>query len=386
MRNAFIEALLGEADRHPNLWLLTGDLGYGVLEPFAERFADRYLNVGVAEQNMLGVAAGICLSDTLTSANASGVDAFRCDTLTSANASGASQASQNRHSGESRNPGQGASNMMDARLRGQDELLTKQDLNENIVFTYSIGNFGTLRCLEQIRNDVCYHNLNVKIVAVGGGVAYGSHGYTHHAVEELAILRTMPNITVIAPGDPAEAKWAVQKLVEHPGPAYLRLGKAGEPKVHPQAIAATHGLDTPFVLFPDVSRPAVTMFSTGGMLANCVEAAKGLMQAGVTVQVVSVPVLKPVPADALQALLAQSPFVLTVEEHVQEGGLYSALCPLALALAQPPQMISACLQPHVIGKIGSQDYLRSLSGLSTEALVKTVLAFSRPRAGVTGRE
>jgi transketolase len=162
MRTAFIKALTDLAETDNRIWLVTGDLGFSVLEEFASRFPDRYLNVGVAEQNMTGVAAGLAMSG-------------------------------------------------------------------KIVFTYSIANFPTLRCLEQVRNDVCYHNANVKIVAVGGGLAYGAQGYTHHAIEDLAILRALPNIRVIAPGDPAETRAAVMAIVNTPGPCYLRLGKAGEP-------------------------------------------------------------------------------------------------------------------------------------------------------------
>src|SRR5690348_7283999 len=130
MRTAFIEALVAEAERDPSLWLLNGDLGFSVLELFADKFPDRYLNVGVAEQNMVGIAAGLALS-------------------------------------------------------GKN------------VFTYSIANFATLRCLEQIRNDVCYHKANVTVVGVGGGLSYGAQGYTHHAVEDIAVTRNLPNITVV---------------------------------------------------------------------------------------------------------------------------------------------------------------------------------------------
>jgi len=165
MRTAFIETLCELAEQDERIWLLTGDLGYSVLEQFAERFPDRFVNVGVAEQNMTGVAAGLALCG-------------------------------------------------------------------KIVFTYSIANFPTLRCLEQIRNDVCHHNLNVKIVAVGGGLAYGAQGYTHHAIEDLAVMLALPNMTVIAPGDSVEVRLATRAIVDWPGPCYLRLGRAGERIVH----------------------------------------------------------------------------------------------------------------------------------------------------------
>jgi len=165
MRTAFIKTLCELAEQDERIWLLCGDLGYSVLEGFSSRFPNRFVNVGVAEQNMTGIAAGLALSG-------------------------------------------------------------------KVVFIYSIANFPVMRCLEQIRNDVCYHNLNVKIVTVGGGLTYGSLGYTHHGVEDIAVMRVLPNMTVIAPGDPVEARLATQAILNTPGPCYLRLGKAGEPVVH----------------------------------------------------------------------------------------------------------------------------------------------------------
>src|SRR5437763_8263703 len=155
------------AEEDERIWLLSGDLRYSVLERFAQKYPERFINVCVAEQNMMGVAAGLAMSG-------------------------------------------------------------------KTVFTYSIANFPVMRCLEQIRNDVCYHNLNVKIVAVGGGLAYGPAGYTHHALEDLAVMRAMPGMTVLAPGDPVEARLATTALADRQGPCYLRLGKAGEPLVHRQ--------------------------------------------------------------------------------------------------------------------------------------------------------
>lgn len=165
MRNAFIEELVFLARKHSQIALIVGDLGFSVVEPFAEEFPDRFVNAGVAEQNMTGLAAGM--------------------------------ASEGYH-----------------------------------VFTYSIANFPTFRCAEQIRNDVDYHNLPVTVVAVGGGVAYGNLGYSHHAVQDYALLRCMPNILIAAPGDPMEVRACLNYLVENPQPSYLRLGKAGEACLH----------------------------------------------------------------------------------------------------------------------------------------------------------
>src|ERR1700674_158007 len=165
MRAAFFRALMDVASNDQRITLIVGDLGFGVVEPFAKQFPAQFLNAGVAEQNMTGVAAGMALMG-------------------------------------------------------------------RVVFTYSIANFPTLRCLEQIRNDVCYHRANVKIVALGGGFAYGALGMTHHATEDLAILRALPEMTVIAPGDPIETVHATRAIASTPGPVYLRLGRAGEAAIH----------------------------------------------------------------------------------------------------------------------------------------------------------
>src|SRR6266567_4176597 len=158
MRGAFFRALLRLAEQDERVHLIVGDLGFGVVEDFAQRFPKRFLNVGVAEQNMTGIAAGMALSG-------------------------------------------------------------------KIVFTYSIANFPTLRCLEQIRNDVCYHDANVKIVAIGGGFSYGALGISHHATEDLAVMRALPQISVVAPGDRWEVSEATKAIAYAPGAAYLRLDK-----------------------------------------------------------------------------------------------------------------------------------------------------------------
>jgi transketolase len=259
MRTAFLQTLCELAVRDKRLWLVTGDLGYSVLEPFAERFPARYVNAGVAEQNMLGVAAGLAMAG-------------------------------------------------------------------NIVFTYSIANFATLRCLEQIRNDVCYHNLPVRIVAVGGGVAYGSAGYTHHAVEDLAILRALPQMTVVAPGDPIETRLATEALINWPGPAYLRLGKAGEPVIHSSPIEFTLGKAL-------VVRDGgdVTLVSTGGMLASICAAAERLASGhNVACRVLSLHTLKPLDRAAIVDAANQTGGIVAVEEHSRVGGLGSAMAEVLL--------------------------------------------------------
>jgi transketolase len=287
MRTAFIQALCELAGQDERVWLLTGDLGYSVLERFATAFPKRYVNVGVAEQNLASIAGGLA----------------RCG---------------------------------------------------KIPFIYSIANFPTLRCLEQIRNDICYHEGNVKVVAVGGGFSYGAQGYTHHGVEDIAIMRALPGMTVIAPGDPVETRLATQAIGEHCGPCYLRLGKASEPVVHEtepdfelgRAIEMRHGND-------------MTLISTGAMLQESVKVADRLAQQGIAVRVLSMHTVKPLDEQAVIRAGLETGGIITVEEHRVTGGLGSAVADvLAQSLTRLPRFQKFGVTDELYHQIGSQAYLR----------------------------
>ncbi len=192
-------------------------------------------------------------------------------------------------------------------------------MSGKIVFTYSIANFPVMRCLEQIRNDVCYHNLNVKIVAVGGGVAYGPAGYTHHGVEDLGVMRLLPNMTTLAPGDPIEARLLTKAVVEHQGPCYLRLGKAGEPVVHTSQPGLRIGKAVTLR-----TGDAGTLISSGSTLGIAMQAANDLASSGIQVSVLSMSCLSPLDVDAVLDAARNTRRVITVEDH-GAGGLGSAV-------------------------------------------------------------
>jgi transketolase len=291
MRTAFIDTLCELAAEDERVWLLTGDLGYSALERFAAAYPRRYVNVGVAEQNLAGIAAGLA----------------RCGRLP---------------------------------------------------FIYSIANFPTLRCLEQIRNDICYHEGAVKIVAVGGGFTYGAQGYTHHGVEDLAIMRALPNMTVVAPGDPVETRLATRAIVQQPGPCYLRLGKAKEPIVHEvepefqlgKAILLRQGWD-------------VALVSTGGMLQETVTVARRLEAEGVGARVLSMHTVKPIDEDAVLRAARETGAVVTVEEHRLTGGLGSAVADvLAQSQLRLPRFRKYGVPDELYHRVGSQTYLRQMAG------------------------
>jgi transketolase len=253
MRTTFVETLLEVAQQDSRVWLLTGDLGYSVLERFRDQLPDRYLNVGVAEQNLAGVAAGL--------------------------------ASTGR-----------------------------------VPFIYSIANFPTLRCFEQIRNDIVYHHLPVRIVSVGAGYAYGVQGYTHHGLEDIAVMRSLPGMNVFSPCDAVEAREITRYLVSASGPAYLRLGKSGEPKVHGNDFSWEFGRAAVLREGTDV-----TVFATGSMVFHALRSAEELERVGVTVRVLSVHTIKPLDESAVATAARNARVIVTAEEHSEIGGLGSAV-------------------------------------------------------------
>jgi transketolase len=303
MRGAFFSALLELAAKDERVNLVVGDLGFGVIEEFERQFPKRFLNAGVAEQNMTGIAAGMALSG-------------------------------------------------------------------KIVFTYSIANFPILRCLEQVRNDVCYHNANVKIVAVGGGLAYGALGATHHATEDLAILRALPQMVVVAPGDPVETEAATRAVAAHPGPCYLRLGRAGEAKVHRTQLD--------FVLGKAVQMRAgrdLTLISTGGMLGTAMQVADLLCEAGIETRVLSMHTVRPLDTAAIESAARETRAVFTLEEHSIVGGLGGAVAEFLAENWEAPVVFKRFGLPSEFSCfVGSQEYLRACHGLSDAAVALGIRA------------
>jgi transketolase len=240
-----------------------------------------------------------------------------------------------------------------------------------VVFTYSIANFATLRCLEQIRNDVCYHRASVKIVAVGCGYAYGAHGYTHHGLEDLGILRTLPGMAVATPADPLECEETVRLLARTPGPAYLRLGKNKEPLLHSEPLRLEMGRLLPLRAGSDAA-----IFASGPILAEALGAADRLRLRGIDAGVVSVPWLKPFDRDTVLEIARRTPLLVSVEEHGPYGGLGSALAEVLAETGSPARL----LRRHAMedfDAIGSQDYLRRLAGLDAASIAEAVEAALR---------
>jgi len=294
MRDAFIAALIEQARIDDRIALLTGDLGFGVVEKFGTEFPDRFWNCGVAEQSMMSIAAGLAKSGMRP-------------------------------------------------------------------FVYSIANFPTFRCLEQIRNDVCYHNHPVTIVSVGGGLGYGTLGYTHHGIEDIAALRPLPNLEIYSPADPIETKEVLTQILKEGKPAYLRLGKNGEPVIEQRTSREIFGS-----VYELRSGDKLTVIGSGAITDNCLSVANKLASE-FEIQVISVPKLKPLPIDFLLKIM-QSEKLVVVEEHVERGGLGSALLEGFNNLGISKTFKHIFVKEEMISYSGSQNYLRSLSGLDSESL------------------
>lgn len=302
MRIAFINALIELAQKDKNIYLLTTDVGYSVLEGFIEKFPKRFINCGVAEQNIMGMAAGLALAG--------------------------------------KKP-----------------------------YIYSIIPFVILRCLEQLRNDICYQNLDVKIVATGAGFAYGTLGLTHFAIEDIGILRSIPNMTILCPADPLETRELVLKSYQTKNPTFIRLSKAGEKTIYK---------------FPpniEVGKPSIlkegqdgVIIAIGLCLGIGMEVAEKLKEIDYNFKVISLHTLKPIDKSSLLAELKDSKAIFTIEEHNIIGGLGSAVTEILTESGYKGIFKMFGIPDKYFSEIGNDRYLQEKSGLSTEEITKHILS------------
>lgn len=245
-------------------------------------------------------------------------------------------------------------------------------LEGKTVFTYSIGNFPTLRCLEQIRNDCTYHNANVKIVCVGGGLVYGALGMSHHATEDLAIMRALPEMVVMAPGDPVEAAEATKAITAYQGTCYLRLGRGGERRVHKSIPDFKIGKAIPIADRRKTSGPNIALFSTGAILDEVCDACAALEKKGVGVIQYSFPTVKPIDRETILECAKESDAIFTVEEHNVTGGFGSAVAEVMAGEGTGIPLYRLGLNDEYCTKVGSQQYLRNEYGISAEKIVEYI--------------
>jgi transketolase len=304
MRNAFAEEItkIGAAD--DRVVLLSGDIGNRLFDDFKDRAPDRFFNCGVAEANMMSVAAGMALSG----------------------------------------------------LRP---------------VVYTITPFVTTRCLEQIRDDVCYHKAPVTIVGVGSGLGYASLGATHQSLEDIAFLRLFPEMVVLCPADPAEARAALNAALAQQQPAYIRLGKKGEP-----AIRAG---ETPFRLGrADWLRdgPDVCLIGTGAGVKCALDAADMLQKRGFGAAVVAMPTLKPIDQAALTKIAAEFSAIATVEEHNRSGGLGGLVAEWLCDehLDRPPRLFRLGTRDMFLHEATSRSHAQRRHGMAPDQIAETLAA------------
>ena len=236
------------------------------------------------------------------------------------------------------------------------------------VFTYSIGNFPTLRCVEQIRNDCCYHNANVKIVCVGGGFVYGSLGMSHHATEDIAIMRALPDMVVLAPGDLTEAEAATKAIAEYNGTCYLRLGRGGEKRIHEKIDNFQIGKA---IKVKDGSKVAI--FSTGAIFEEVEEAVALLKEKGIDPEVYTFPTVKPIDRKVILDAAEKFDLIATIEEHNVVGGFGSAVAEVMAENPQNAKLLKIGLEDTYSSKVGSQKYLRGEFGIDAKGIANKIL-------------
>ncbi len=301
MRNAFAKEITALAQKDPSVVLLSGDIGNRLFDDFKAKCPDRFYNCGVAEANMMSMAAGLA----------------SCG------------------------------------LRP---------------VVYTITPFLTYRCMEQIRDDVCYHNQKVVIVGTGSGLSYASLGTTHHSCEEMGMLRLLPGLSVLAPADPFEVRMTLAAALRHSGPAYIRIGKKGEPNIHASTPAWEIGQTIELRKGTDVA-----LLCAGTLLQECLDTATVLAEVGISTSVLSMPTVKPLNESMLSDVFASHRLVATVEEHSVLGGLGGSV---AEWFCDQPSLRARLMRfgtpDAFLHRNGEQEHAREILGLTPAGMSEKV--------------
>ena len=307
MRQAALDMVYELAKADPRVVFIGSDLGVGTLDRFRTEMPTRFFMEGVAEQNLVGMAAGLAMEGFIPYVN-------------------------------------------------------------------TIATFLTRRCFEQVAVDLCLHNLPVRLIANGGGAVYAPLGPTHLAIDDVAIMRTLPNMTVVSPVDADEMRRFMPLTLAHRGPVYIRLGKGGDPIVkeanQPFAIGKALVLKAP---------GRVGIVATGVMSERALKAAVELDAGGITTGVLHCHTVKPLDAEALRAFAAHVDFLVVVEEHLRTGGLGAAVLEtLTESLGQRlPQVRRLGLPDEFTHNYGSQDAILEIYGLQPPAIAANIAAAVR---------
>ncbi|KKQ33183.1 MAG: Transketolase subunit B [candidate division TM6 bacterium GW2011_GWF2_37_49] len=311
MRTTFIKKLIELAEVDPNIYLMIGDYGFSVVEPFKEKFNSRFINAGISEQNMIGVAAGLALAGKK-------------------------------------------------------------------VFVYSIVPFVTMRCFEQVRIDLCYQNLPVRIIGIAAGFAFGPAASTHHSIEDIALMSCLPNMTVISPANSFDLEALLPQANNLPGPVYFRLGRGGS------------GMAYPAFQNIELSRPAeilksdkVLFLVTGEIFSVAFDIVKKLRDFGLDCGLINVHTIKPLKLDFILSKANFLQAIFTIEEHGLVGGLGQQVANfLCQNLDKKIIFKTFTAADQYFHEIGSRDYLLKKSGLEVEAICSEVLHILGTRENV----
>jgi transketolase len=290
-REAYGRALVRLGEQNPDIVVLDADLAKSTKTiKFKEKFPERFFDMGIAEADMMGTAAGLAASG-------------------------------------------------------------------KIAFASTFAIFATGRAWEQIRNSICYTNLNVKIAASHAGIAVGPDGSSHQAIEDIAIMRVIPNMKVVAPADAVETEKAVEALVETPGPAYLRLGRSGVPVLYEETYEFRLGKASVLREGSDV-----TLIAVGTMVRLALAAAENLAKDGINARVINMSTIKPIDIDAIASAIEETGAIVTAEEHSVIGGLGSAVAETVCEMAPAP-VVRVGIRDK-FGQSGKADELMETYGLT----------------------
>jgi transketolase len=301
MRHEYAAYLVELARTDPRIVALEGDLKESTQSiQFERAFPERYIDCGIAEQNMVGVAAGLALEG-------------------------------------------------------------------KVPFVHSFACFISMRACEQVRTSIAYPRLNVKFVVSHGGISAGSAGPTHHSIEDIAIMRSIPNMTVLIPGDAAEMKQAVREALSHDGPVYIRLSAVDSEDVYSEKDTFKIGRST---LLREGSDACI--ITTGTMAAAGLEAADELQKRGLKARVIQAASIKPFDEESIRQAARDTRAIVTVEEHTILGGLGSAVCEV-VASSGGARVRRIGIDDHFCG-VGTAAHLMTQEDITVSEIVKNILS------------
>lgn len=301
MRFTVVKIIYEAALKNKNIYFLTGDLGHACEEEFKKNIPNQYMNTGIAEQNMMGIAAGLALSGMK-------------------------------------------------------------------VFVYSISPFVTMRCFEQVKNDVCYQNVDVNIIGVGGGFIYGPYGNTHCSIEDIAVMRVLPNMKVVCPANPLETKQLTKQILNMCGPTYIRIGRGKEPLPQKKYVVKfgkgykiKNGKDG-------------VIITTGIILTECEHAIELLAKKGLSFALVNMHTVKPIDRDLIIEMVDNFDAIFTVEEHSIIGGLGSSITEIiSEETGKKIRFKRFGVNDNYLHEIGSQEYLEDKHGISAQKIADSII-------------